>query len=50
MVSIWFSTVPMSPVLWPAAESRCLIRKTLVVLPLVPVTPMNFIFSAGRPK
>ncbi len=44
-ISYW--TVPIKPVDWPARSSRCLIRKVVVLLPLVPVTPIIFILRDG---
>ena len=38
------------PTLWPPASSTALIMWVVVVLPLVPVTPIIVISSAGRPK
>ena len=43
-------TVPIRPVLMPAASKMLLTRKLVVVLPLVPVMPSIISFSAGRPK
>jgi len=44
----WYSTVPTSALLRPAACRMDSIRKLVVVLPLVPVMPVIRSFSAGR--
>ena len=42
-------TVPIRPVLMPAASMMDFTRKLVVVLPLVPVMPSIISFSAGLP-
>ena len=42
-------TVVRSPVLWPATFSIFQSMKQVVVLPLVPVTPMTRSFLPGKP-
>ena len=44
-----YSMVPTSAVVIPAERSTASIRNVVVVLPLVPVTPVNFSLSAGLP-
>ena len=41
--------VPTSAVVIPAARNIASIKKVVVVLPLVPVTPVSFSLSAGLP-
>ena len=44
------STVPRSPVVFELSRRAASIRKAVVVLPFVPVTPARLSLSAGRSK